>query len=85
MGNVRIGDIYGGMRNVYIEGEIKDMSENMIVLADETGRIFVRYRQQHLLSEIKTGNLVRVQNGEAVMWGGILQIKLGPKGKIALV
>ncbi len=73
------------MRNVYLEGEIKDMNEHMLVVADETGRIFVRYRPTHLANPVKTGNLVRIQSGDAVVWGGILQIRLGPKGRISLV
>jgi hypothetical protein len=61
------------------------MNDRMLVVADETGRIFVRYNQRNLATPVNTGNLVRIQNGDAVIWGGILQIRMGPKGRISLV
>lgn len=81
---MRIRDIQNGMRNVYVEGKIVDMNGHMLVLDDESGRTFVRYSQRNLENQIETGNIVRIHDCQAVNYSGILELRMGSKGRIAL-
>ena len=81
---MRISDIHTGMRNVSLEGKIVNMNNYMLVVDDESGRIFVRYRYRNLENQIEKGNIVKISNCQAVNYSGILQLKMGRKGNIAL-
>lgn len=78
----RIDEIRNGMRNIHIEGKIVDMNQFMLVVDDESGRTFVRYNYRNLPKPIQKGDYVRIDNGEAVNYSGILQIKLPRNGSI---
>ncbi len=79
---MRIEDIRNGMRNIHIEGKIVDMNQFMLVLDDETGRTFVRYNYRNLAKPVQKGDYVKVDNGVAVNYSGILQLKLPRNGSI---
>jgi len=79
---VRIEDIRNGMRNIHIEGKIVDMNQFMLVLDDESGRTFVRYSYRNLVKPVQKGDYVKVDNGQAVNYSGILQLKLPRNGQI---
>jgi len=79
---VRIEDIRNGMRNIHIEGKIVDMNQFMLVLDDESGRTFVRYNYRNLVKPVQKGDYVKVDNGQAVNYSGILQVKLPRNGQI---
>jgi len=81
---MRISDIENGMRNVCLEGRIVNMNNYMLVVDDESGRIFVRYSQRNLDSQIEKGNIVKIYSCQAVNYSGILQLRMGHKGHIAL-
>jgi RNase P/RNase MRP subunit p29 len=70
------------MRNIHIEGKIHDMNQFMLVLDDETGRTFVRYSYRNLSQPVQKGDYVKVDNGVAVNYSGILQLKLPRNGSI---
>jgi len=70
------------MRNIHLEGKIVDMNQFMLVIDDETGRTFVRYNYRNLAKPVQKGDYVRVDNGEAVNYSGILQVKLPRNGSI---
>jgi len=70
------------MRNIHIEGKIVDMNQFMLVLEDDTGRAFVRYNYRNLAKPVQKGDYVKVANGEAVNYSGILQLKLPRNGSI---
>jgi RNase P/RNase MRP subunit p29 len=80
----RIDEIRNGMRNIHIEGKIVDMNQFMLVVDDESGRTFVRYNYRNLAKPIQKGDYVRIDNGEAVNYSGILQLKLPRNGSITL-
>jgi RNase P/RNase MRP subunit p29 len=82
LGYVRIEDIRNGMRNIHIEGKIVDMNQFMLVLDDESGRTFVRYNYRNLVKPVQKGDYVKVDNGQAVNYSGILQLKLPRNGQI---
>ncbi len=79
---MRIDQIRNGMRNIHIEGKIVDMNQFMLVLDDDTGRTFVRYNYRNLVKPVQKGDYVKVDNGEAVNYSGILQLKLPRNGLI---
>ncbi|MGA8857421.1 MAG: hypothetical protein WB643_09680 [Candidatus Bathyarchaeia archaeon] len=79
---MRIEDIRNGMRNIHIEGKIVDMNQFMLVLDDESGRTFVRYSYRNLVKPVQKGDYVKVDNGQAVNYSGILQLKLPRNGQI---
>ena len=79
---MRIEDIRNGMRNIHIEGKIVDMNQFMLVLDDETGRTFVRYSYRNLVKPVQKGDYVKIDNGQAVNYSGILQLKLPRNGQI---
>lgn len=79
---LRIDEIRNGMRNVHIEGKIVDMNQFMLVLDDETGRTFVRYNYRNLAKPVQKGDYVKIDNGQAVNYSGILQLKLPRNGSI---
>jgi RNase P/RNase MRP subunit p29 len=79
---VRIEEIRNGMRNIHIEGKIVDMNQFMLVLDDETGRTFVRYNYRNLAKPVQKGDYVKIDNGQAVNYSGILQLKLPRNGSI---
>ncbi len=79
---MRIEDIRNGMRNIHIEGKIVDMNQFMLVLDDESGRTFVRYNYRNLAKPVQKGDYVKVDNGQAVNYSGILQLKLPRNGLI---
>ena len=79
---LRIDEIRNGMRNVHIEGKIIDMNQFMLVLDDESGRTFVRYNFRNLVKPVQKGDYVKVDNGVAVNYSGILQLKLPRNGLI---
>jgi RNase P/RNase MRP subunit p29 len=79
---LRIEEIRNGMRNIHIEGKIVDMNQFMLVLDDESGRTFVRYNYRNLTKPIQKGDYVKVDNGVAVNYSGILQLKLPRNGSI---
>lgn len=81
-GGMRIEEIRNGMRNIHIEGKIVDMNQFMLVLDDETGRTFVRYNFRNLVKPVQKGDYVKVDNGVAVNYSGILQLKLPRNGLI---
>jgi len=81
---MRISDVQSGMRKVSVEGKIINMNGYMLVVDDESGRIFVRYSQRNLGSQIKKGNTVKIYDCQAVSYSGILQLKTGHKGHIVL-
>jgi len=70
------------MRKIHIEGKIVDMNQFMLVIADETGRAFVRYNYRNLVKPIQKGDYVKIDNGQAVSYSGILQLKLPRNGLI---
>ncbi len=80
---MRISDIHTGMRNVCVEGKVINMNNFMLVVDDESGRIFVRYSHRNLENQIEKGNKVKIFNCQAVSYSGILQLKMGHKGHIA--
>ena len=80
--SLRIDEIRNGMRNVHIEGKIIDMNQFMLVLDDESGRTFVRYNFRNLVKPVQKGDYVKVDNGVAVNYSGILQLKLPRNGLI---
>jgi len=82
MHSLRIEEIRNGMRNIHIEGKIIDMNQFMLVLDDETGRTFVRYNFRNLVKPVQKGDYVKVDNGVAVNYSGILQLKLPRNGLI---
>ncbi len=79
---MRIEDIRNGMRGIHIEGKIVDMNQFMLVLDDESGRTFVRYNYRNLAKPVQKGDFVKVDNGQAVNYSGILQLKLPRNGSI---
>ncbi|MCJ7504951.1 hypothetical protein MUP05_00550 [Candidatus Bathyarchaeota archaeon] len=81
---MRIADIENGMRHVNIEGKIVNMNGYMLVVDDESGRMFVRYSQRNLEKQIEKGNRVRISNCQAVSYSGILQLRIQPNGHIAV-
>lgn len=58
------------------------MNQFMLVLDDETGRTFVRYNYRNLAQPVQKGDYVKVDNGVAVNYSGILQLKLPRNGSI---
>jgi RNase P/RNase MRP subunit p29 len=80
--SMRIEDIRNGMRSIHIEGKIVDMNQFMLVLEDETGRMFVRYNYRNLVKPVQKGDYVKVDNGVAVNYSGILQVKLPRNGQV---
>jgi hypothetical protein len=58
------------------------MNPFMIVLEDETGRTFVRYRTRNVIDPISIGDYVDVQNCTVVNYSGILQVRVEPSGRI---
>ena len=70
------------MRNIHLEGKIVDMNQFMLVIDDESGRTFVRYNYRNLAKPVQKGDYVRIDNGEAVNYSGILQVKLPRNGSI---
>ena len=78
----KIGEIRVGMRKTALQGRIVDMNPFMIVLEDETGRIFVRYRTRNVIDPIATGDYVDIQNCTVVNYSGILQVRVEPSGRI---
>jgi len=78
----RIDEIRNGMRNIHLEGKIVDMNQFMLVIDDESGRTFVRYNYRNLAKPVQKGDYVRIDNGEAVNYSGILQVKLPRNGSI---
>lgn len=82
---MKISDIENGMRRVNIEGKIVDMNRYMLVVDDETGRMFVRYSRRNLKTQVEIGNRVRINDCQAVNYSGILQLRMGSKGYIALL
>jgi len=81
---MRIGDIENRMRHVNIEGKIVDMNNYMLVVDDESGRIFVRYSWRNLKNPVKIGNHVKIYDCQAVNYSGILQLRMEHKGRIDL-
>lgn len=81
---MRIADIENGMRHVNIEGTIVNMNSYMLVVDDESGRMFVRYSRRNLENQVRTGNRVRIHDCQAICYSGILQLKMQPKGRIVL-
>ena len=89
----KIGSISKLMSNVTIEGNIVNFNGFMIVVDDESGRTFVRYRKylksndkwHESLNQIKIGNLVRIENCEPVCYHGIIQLKMNKKSHISSV
>lgn len=81
---MRISDIQNGMRNVCLEGKIVNMNNFMLVVDDESGRIFVRYSHRNVEGQVEKGNVVKIYNCQAVNYSGILQLRMGHKGHIAL-
>ncbi len=81
---MRIDEIREGMRHIHIEGKIVDMNQYMLVVDDDTGRTFVRYNYRNLAQPVQKGDFVRIDNGHAVNYSGILQVKLPRNGSIAL-
>ena len=79
---MRIEEIRNGMRNIHLEGKIFDMNQFMLVLDDESGRTFVRYNYRNLAKPIQKGDYVKVDNGVAVNYSGIQQVKLPRNGSI---
>jgi len=79
---MRIDEIRTGMRNVHLEGKIVDMNQFMLVLDDDSGRAFVRYNYRNLAKPIQKGDYVKIDNGQVVNYGGILQLKLPRNGSI---
>jgi RNase P/RNase MRP subunit p29 len=82
---MRISEIHTGMKNVSLEGRVINMNNFMLVVDDESGRIFVRYSRRNLENQIEKGNKVKICNCQAVSYSGILQLKMGHKGYIAPV
>ncbi len=81
---MKIEDIRNGTRNIHIEGKIVDMNQFMLVIEDESGRTFVRYNYRNLAQPIKKGDYVKIDNGQAVNYSGILQLKLPRNGSITI-
>ena len=79
---MKIGEIRVGMRKTALQGSIVDMNPFMIVLEDETGRTFVRYRARNVIDPIAIGDDVDVQNCTVVNYSGILQVRVEPSGRI---
>jgi RNase P/RNase MRP subunit p29 len=79
---MRIDELRNGMRNIQIEGKIVDMNHFMLVLDDKTGRTFVRYNYRNLAKSVQKGDSVKIDNGLAVNYSGILQLKLPRSGTI---
>ncbi|OGD54887.1 hypothetical protein A3K80_01560 [Candidatus Bathyarchaeota archaeon RBG_13_38_9] len=79
---VKIKDISDGIRNVSIQGKIVDMNAFMILLDDETGKIFVRYRSRDLADSLAIGDRIRVQKCHGRVYAGILEIRLERSGRI---
>jgi RNase P/RNase MRP subunit p29 len=79
---MKISDIQTGMKRVSVEGKIVNMNGYMLVVDDESGRIFVRYSHRNVASEIKKGSTVKIHDCQAVSYSGILQLKTGHKGHI---
>jgi RNase P/RNase MRP subunit p29 len=79
---VKIKDISDGIRNVSIQGKIVDMNAFMILLDDETGKIFVRYRSRDLADTLAIGDRIRVQKCRGRIYAGILEIRLERSGRI---
>ncbi len=80
---VRIDDIDAGMRNVSIEGKVVNMNPWMLVIEDESGQTFVRYRQRNLKTPVVIGDTVKIKNARAVEWSGVLQLKLDANGEVS--
>ncbi len=81
---MKISEIQSGMRKVCVEGKIVNMNNYMLVVDDESGRIFVRYSRRNLDSQIEKGSSVKIFDCQAVNYSGILQLRTGNKGHIAL-
>jgi hypothetical protein len=81
---MKISEIRTGMANVCLEGKIVNMNNYMLVVDDESGRIFVRYSHRNLANQIEKGNIVKICNCQAVNYSGILQLRTGHKGYIVL-
>ncbi len=81
---MRISEIQNGMRNVCLEGRIVNMNNFMLVVDDDSGRIFVRYSYRNLQNHIEKGNTVKICNCQAVNYSGILQLRMGHKGHISV-
>ncbi|MFH0848959.1 MAG: hypothetical protein V1857_05610 [archaeon] len=82
---IRIDDIDAGMRNIAIEGKIINMNPWMLVIEDESGQTFVRYRQRNLKAPVAIGDTVKIKNARAVEWSGVLQLKLDANGEVSAV
>lgn len=82
---VRVEDLDVGMRNIVIEGKVVNMNPWMLVVEDESGQTFVRYRQRNLKTPVEIGDWVKVKNARTVQWSGILQLKLDSNGEISAV
>ena len=82
---LRIENLDSGMRNVAIEGKVVNMNPWMLVIEDESGQAFVRYRQRNLKTPVVIGDRVKIKNARTVNWSGILQLKLDSNGEVAAV
>ncbi len=82
---LRIENLDTGMRNIAIEGKIVNMNPWMLVIEDDSGQAFVRYRQRNLKTPIMIGDRVKIKNARSVQWSGILQLKLDSNGEVATV
>ncbi len=78
---MKIVDLRTGMKHVSIEAKIIDMNSHMMYVGDESGKTFVRYWGA-TDNPVKTGDYVKIQNGDVVNYSGILQMKLGRKGRV---
>lgn len=58
------------------------MNAFMILLDDETGKIFVRYRSRDLADTLAIGDRIRVQKCRGRIYAGILEIILERSGRI---
>ncbi|MBU7000833.1 MAG: GNAT family N-acetyltransferase [Theionarchaea archaeon] len=94
----KVSDLRAGMKNVTIEGEIVEKSEPRPVrsrrgeplsvsnaaLKDETGRVvLVLWNQQ--IGWIGVGDKIRVENGYADSYRGIIQLSVGRIGRLIVL
>ena len=82
---LKIENLDSGMRNVSIEGKVVNMNPWMLVIEDESGQAFVRYRQRNLRTPVMIGDRVKIKNARTVQWSGILQLKLDSNGEVTAV
>lgn len=81
---VKIDDIANGMKHVNIEGRIVNMNGYMLVVDDDSGRAFVRYSRRNLETEVTKGSHVKIRGCRAVVYSGILELKMNSNGYISL-